>query len=164
MSLSAFAILVGAPVKWCQNALEVLGLPLHYTPAMARQLGLTRLLNDSHSIPLKTAFRLAREALSGKPLSHVARADEEGISTLTVDVNRYLSLFAVRLSAVRVDPPRGRGRPARARPRGERAAEAHGIDISALRAGLGITPAERLEALDASQRLVERLRSGRRVQ
>ena len=163
MTLSTFAILVRAPAKWCQNALELLDLPLQYTPARARQLGLTRLLNESHGIPLKRAFRLAREALLADPLSPVTQADEGRISTLTVDVRRYLSLFAVRLSAVSVDPPRGRGRPARARPRGGRAAEAHGLDIGALRAGLGLTPAERLKALDASQRLVERLRVGRRV-
>jgi hypothetical protein len=163
MTLSAFATLVGAPPKWCQNALEVLGLPLNYTPTTARPLGLARHLNQSYAIPLKSAFRLATSALSANVPAGVGQADDEGVSTLTLDVNRYLSLFAVRLSAVRLDPPRGRGRPpAGRRSGGVKVAEAYGLDIGALRAGLQISPAERLRALDASQHAIERLRSGSR--
>jgi hypothetical protein len=163
MNLSAFANLVGARPKWCQNALEVLRLPLKYTPTVARPLGLARLLNEAHGVPLKSAFRLATGALSRNASVEVAQADDQRVSTLTLDVHRYLSLFAARLSAVRLDPPRGRGRPpAPRRSGGVRAAEAYGLDIGALRAGLRISPAERLRALDASQHAIERLRSGSR--
>src|SRR5262249_12812857 len=152
-----------ASPKWCQNALGGVGRSLRYSVALARQLGLARLLNASHDILLKSAFRMAGKAIAREGRTQ-ATGGEPPISMLTVDVDRYLTLFAVGLNPVRRDPPRGRGRPpARGQHRGVRAAAAHGLDLGALRAGLRLTPAERLEALDASQRLVERLRSGRRI-
>ena len=163
MTLAAFAMLVGAPPKWCQNALAVLGLPLRYSAPAARTLGLARLLHSAHEVSLPAAWRLARQALSGSLAASFSAGAPDSVSTLTVDVPRYLSDFTVRRSLARADPPRGRGRPRVPRRTGLREAEVHGLDLSALRAGLAVQPAERLRALDRNQEFVEALRRGRRV-
>lgn len=161
MTLAAFAALVGAPPKWCQNALLVLGRPLRYTEPLARTLGLARLL-EQHGLPLKTAVARAAEALAVSPPAAVRWRDPSAITGLRIDVPRYVTHFALRLARLRDDPPRGAGRPPRAPSAGGvRAAERHGLDLGALRAGLRHSPCERLTALDANQRLVAALRSRR---
>lgn len=162
MSLAVFAALVSAPPKWCQNALLVLGRPLRYTEPLARTLGLARLL-EQHGLPLKIAVARAAEALAVSPPAAVRWRDPSAITGLRVDVPRFVTHFALRQARLRDDPPRGAGRPPRARGSGGvRAAERYGLDLGALRAGLRLSPSERLAALDASQRLVAALRAGRR--
>jgi hypothetical protein len=159
MTLAAFAHLVGATPKWCQNALAALGLPLRYDPALARALGLARILHQAHRLPLRAALDLARKALAAGRDDGLERTDPARVATLAIDLRRYLTLFALRLAGVKSAPPRRAGRPPRPRPGGRRAAEAYGLDLGALRAGLRVSPAERLRALDANQRLIARLRS-----
>jgi hypothetical protein len=162
MTLAAFAVLVGAPPKWCQNALLVLGRPLRYSESLARTLGLARLLEE-YGLPLKVAVDRSDEALAVSPPAAVRWRDPSAITALRVDVPRYLTRFALRQARLREDPPRRAGRPARAPAAGGlRAAERYGLDLDALRAGLELSPAERLAALDASQRLLTALRSGPR--
>ncbi|HEY8106193.1 MAG TPA: hypothetical protein VIE46_08790 [Gemmatimonadales bacterium] len=164
MTLAAFAILVGAPPKWCQNALSVLGRPLRYTEPLARTLGLARLL-EQHGLSLKTAVDRATEALAVHPPAAVRWRDPSAITGLRVDVPRYVSQFSLRQARLRDDPPRGAGRPPASRKGGGiRAAARYGLDLDALKAGLRLSPAERLVALDANQRLVAALRAGRRAE
>ena len=162
MTLAAFAALVGAPPKWCQNTLLVLGRPLRYSEGLARTLGLARLLEE-YGLPLKVAVNRSDEALAVSPPAAVRWRDASAITALRVDVPRYLTRFALRQARLREDPPRRAGRPARTPPAGGlRAAQRYGLDLDAMRAGLRLSPAERLAALDASQRLVASLRSAPR--
>ena len=162
MTLAAFAALVGATPKWCQNTLLVLGRPLRYSEPLARTLGLARLLEE-YGLPLKVAVNRSDEALAVSPPAAVRWRDPSAITALRVDVPRYLTRFALRQARLRQDPPRRAGRPPRTPPGGGlRAAQRYGLDLDAMRAGLRLSPAERLAALDASQRLVAILRSAPR--
>jgi hypothetical protein len=161
MTLAAFAALVGAPPKWCQNTLLVLRRPLRYSEPLARTLGLARLLEE-YGLPLKVAVNRSDEALAVSPPAAVRWRDPSAITALRVDVPRYLTRFALRQARLREDPPRRAGRPPRVPAGGLRAAQRYGLDLDAMRAGLRLSPAERLAALDASQRLVATLRSAPR--
>ncbi|MGH7573228.1 MAG: hypothetical protein ACREMK_15505, partial [Gemmatimonadota bacterium] len=84
----------------------------------------------------------------------------DGGLTIVVDLERYLSDFAVRLSRARTHySPRRRGRPPDkpSRRAAERARE-YGIDVDLVRANLRLTPAERLRRLDRDREFVEKLK------
>lgn len=158
MPLAAFAALVGATPKWCQNALQVLGRPFRYDLPTAEALALTGQLNQILSIPLAAAWLLATGALTG------AAEISGGAVTLRIDLQRFREEWMLRRLRLLATPPRRRGRPRDLiPPRPSRAhaiarAEQYGLDLGALRAGLRIDPAHRLQALDASQRLIAALR------
>ena len=147
MPLSTFAALVDAPPKWCENALETLSLPRRYTQAVARTLGLARLLNKFYGVPMRKAYRVANQWLANAVRGRIERIEDVEVGTFAIDIPRYLSDFTVRLSAV-----------ARRRSSRKLAASDYGIDLGALRENLRLSPAERLSALDANQRMVEELR------
>ncbi|HEU4570271.1 MAG TPA: hypothetical protein VFS07_06850 [Gemmatimonadales bacterium] len=158
MPLASFALLVGAPAKWCRNAFAVLGLPARYDHATARRLAVVRLLDQAYGLPLRRAWGVAEELLQGRtPIG-------EGPVSITLDRARFEADWTARLAALAALPPRGRGRPPRpaAPPRSRaaalRRAESYGLDLSALRAGLRRDPATRLRDLDAAQRLLSQLR------
>ncbi len=162
MSLSDFSMLVGAAPRWCQNALLALDLGFRYERYLAQSLGLARLLQQGYGMPLRRAMATAEAALKLSPPARVRLAASDGVTALELDVPRYLSRFALRAARLSSDAPPRPGRPKRAnRGGGIAAGAAYGLDIGALRSGLRASPAERLERLDANQRLIAALRAGR---
>ncbi len=163
MPLADFAAIVGATPRWCQNALQTLGLDFRYDRGLARTLGLARLLQEHHGIPLRRATAVAGVALQESPATIVRLDDPDGATALLLDVPRYLTQFALRAARLSRDAPRRRGRPPRTNTGGGIAdGEAYGLDLGALRSGLRRSPAERLEQLDANQRLIAALRGARK--
>ena len=162
MSLSQFAVAVGASPRWVLNAHAVLGLKRHYTDRAARQLGLAREIRDATGIPLRRAWRLAAEALAAWPAQRDWVHSGRGASVqLVVDLERYLSDHAIRLSLSRTRyGERRRGRPRRGSGDPVAAAEAYGIDVSLLRENLQRSPEARLRRLEEAK---EFLRAARPV-
>ncbi|HEX4628948.1 MAG TPA: hypothetical protein VH137_09175 [Gemmatimonadales bacterium] len=162
MTLGECCAILDAPAKWVHNACAALGLPLRYRPADMCRLGLTRRLAASWGVPLAAAWRVAGEALarSDEPL---VRLSPDPVTTLEIDVRRYLSEWAAACAGVReLAAPRSRGRPRRPPAvGGVAAASRYGINVAALAAGLRRTPAERLESLDENWRFVRALRHRR---
>lgn len=162
MTLGQFAVIVGASPRWVQNARAVLGLRGRYADEEARRLGLARDIQDASGSSLRQAWRWARDALAAWPKQREwAHGGQRGSVRLVVDLERYLSIYAVRLSLSRTRyAERRRGRPPR-RPRDPiAAARAYGIDISLLVENLKRSPEERLRTLDEAH---EFLRSARVV-
>lgn len=150
--------MVGAAPRWVQNALAVLGSPPRYTEEAAQRLALARLIHNACGMPLVSAYPLAARALSTWPgaLSWEQEGPEATV-TLAIDLERFLSNFAARLSLSRLHyAERRRGRPRKRARRGIPAARAHGLDLSLLESSLRRTTEERLRALDAD---IEFLRS-----
>jgi enoyl-CoA hydratase/carnithine racemase len=165
MSLAEFAVAVGATPKWVQNARALLHCAGPYTAAEALRLGLVREIHTSLQVSLKQANSMAGRALEiGGVGPAVAHSSPDGIVDVLIDVPRYLSNFAVRLSRARTEyEPRRRGRPPRRRTASavERARE-YGFDIGLLRDGLRLTPAERLRRLESDRSFVRRLAATRK--
>jgi hypothetical protein len=162
MTLAEFAELAGAQPRWCQNALSALRRPFHYTVRDARRLGLARLIAEGHGVALARAWRRAGEALASDPASVFSWSADEEVTTLTLDLPRYLSDFTVKLSNMRRNPPRARGRPRQSRRYTGLDAEAWGLDLDALREHLKLSPSERLRSLDQDQQLLQAFKEGRR--
>jgi hypothetical protein len=160
MTLGQFATAVGAAPRWVQNAFRVLGLKPGYTEPKARRLAFAKLLKEGCGVPLKRGWKLAPEALAVWPDHKTwTLAGAQGGVALTVDLERFLSTYAVRLSLSRTwyaEKPRG---VTRAHPKhGVARARAHGDDISLLRAHLRRTPAARLRMLEEALRFTRRAR------
>jgi len=148
--LGQFAVIVGASPRWVQNARAVLGLRGRYTEQEARQLGLAREIRQVTGMPLRRAWRLAPEALAAWPgRREWVHEGREASVRLVVDLERYLSNYAVRLAlACTRYAERRRGRMPR-RPRDPvAAAQAYGVDLSLLQESLKLSPEERLRRLD----------------
>jgi hypothetical protein len=165
LSRAQFAAIVQADEKWVENSARALGRRLAYTPPEARWMRLVRLLTRDLGFPVARAAELADEALRQPPdtrsLSLASAPDSP--AALVLDLARFHSAFAATLSAeIHHGGPRRRGRPpARKRARGYdavAAAEAHGVDVSLLRAALDESPADRLARLDSSSRFLSGLR------
>jgi hypothetical protein len=157
MTLGQFAIVVGAPRRWIQNSMAVLGLPVRYTLVVAKRLALARVLNAACGMPLVEAYPLAGKALSAWPESNVWElAGEEGVAVLSVDLERFLSNVNVRLSLARTRyAERKRGRSRKRRRRGIAAAREYGIDIGLLEESLKLTPEQRLRRLEDTLEFLE---------
>jgi hypothetical protein len=160
MKLGQFATIVGALPRWVQNAYQVLQLDPGYDEERAKLLGLARQLHEALGIPLVESWPLAQEALAAWPDQEIWRCeDTAGVVTLEVDVRRYLSNYAVRLSLARSSyGGTKRGRPRKGRKGGVAEARAYGIDIGLLREALERTPAERLRRLEDDVAFVQALR------
>jgi hypothetical protein len=158
MTLGQFATAVGAPPRWVLNSLTSLGVPRRYTDELARRLGLAREIHLATGMPLKRAFAVAPEALAVWPAKkRWVVADEGALVSVTVDVERYLSTYATRLSLARsFYAERQRGRPRKRKLRGIALAKWYGVDLSLLVESLKRTPEERLRVLDET---VEALKS-----
>jgi len=150
MTLGQFATAVGAPPRWVLNSLTSLGVPRRYTDELARRLGLAREIHLATGMPLKRAFAVAPEALAVWPSEkRWVVTDEGGLVSVTVDVERYLSTYATRLSLARsFYAERQRGRPRKRKRRGIALAKWYGVDLSLVRESLKRTPEERLQTLD----------------
>ena len=150
MTLGQYAVIVGSTPRWVQNARAVIGLRGPYTEQGARRLGLAREMHEATALPLRRTWRLAQDALAVWPGQRewVYEGRESSVR-IVVDLTRYLSNYAARLSLARTRyAERRRGR----RPRRPRdlvaAARAYGVDISLLVENLKRSPEERLRSLD----------------
>lgn len=164
MTLGQFALAVGASKRWVLNALAVLGRRPPYTVQLARRLSLARLMKQAFGVPLRRAFDLAGPATaSADPAARWRREPSDGCLALEIDLARFHSDFAARLSlALSHYAARRRGRPAKRRGSAVGRAEAYGIDVSLLRSNLRKTPAERLQRLDEDLAFLKSLRLVRR--
>jgi len=148
--LGQFAVIVGASPRWVQNARAVLGLRGRYTEQGARQLGLAREIRQVTGMPLRRAWRLAPEALAAWPgRREWVHEGREASVRLVVDLERYLSNYAVRLALARTRyAERRRGRMPRRSRDPVAAAQAYGVDVSLLQESLTLSPEERLRRLE----------------
>jgi len=149
-SLGQFAAAIPASPKWVLNAHAVLGLDADYSVDRARTLALARVLERSPGMTLKRAYELATNVFRAPDNPQAWQLEPaDGVATLTIDRERFMSNFAATLSFALVGySERRRGRPRKKPLGGIDAARAHGVDISLLQASLNKTPAERLRRLD----------------
>jgi hypothetical protein len=150
MTLGQFATAVGAPKRWVQNAFQALGLPAVYTEPLARRLAFARTVKEACGMPLRRAFPLAEEALARWPAHRTwEHRDPDGAVRVVIDLERFLSDYAVRLSLSRTYyAEKRRGRPRKRKLRGIALAKWYGVDVSLLVESLKRTPEERLRLLD----------------
>ena len=148
MTLGQFAVAVGAPRRWVQNARAVLRDRSPYREAGARRLALARVLRETSRMPLRKAYALAAEALAAWPARSTWTYQPSGAAAaVTVDLERFLSDYAVRLSLARsFYAERRRGRPRKRR--GVALAKWYGVDVSLLVESLKRTPAQRLKRME----------------
>jgi hypothetical protein len=150
MTLGQFATAVGAPRRWIQNAFQALGLPAQYSEPLARRLAFAKTVKEACGMPLRRAFPLAGEALARWPAHKTWELREtDGAVRVVLDLERFLSDYAVRLSLSRTFyAEKRRGRPRKRELRGIALAEWYGVDVSLLVESLKRTPEERLRLLD----------------
>src|SRR4051812_5853041 len=132
MTLGQYATAVGATPRWVQNARAVLKLHDRYEENTAKTLGLTRELSETTGMPLMRAYDVARAALADWPRNQTtSHGNADGSVRIVMDLERYLSAFATRLSlAHSVYAERARG-PRRHRRRDPlKAAREYGYDVS----------------------------------
>lgn len=160
MTLGEFSTVVGAPKRWVQNAMAVLGLSAEYTVEGAKRLSFARVLNAACGMALVDAYPLGQDALAAWPTNRTWTLEgPDGVVSLTVDLERLLSNFAVRLSLSRsYYAERKRGRPRKHRRRGIAGARDYGIDIGLLQESLKLTPEERLRRLEDTLEFLQSVR------
>lgn len=158
MTLGQFAVAVGAPKRWVQNATAALGIPVGYDEEKARRLAFARVVKQACGTPLRRAYRLAEDALAAWPARKVwTHHGADGVAAVSVDVERFLSDFAARLSlAWSFYAERRRGRP-RGR-RGVALAKWYGVDVSLLESSLRLTPTQRLQRLEEAAQFIRAVR------
>jgi transcriptional regulator with XRE-family HTH domain len=152
-TLGQFATAVGAPKRWVQNAFQALGLPAVYTEPLARRLAFAKAVKEACGMPLRRAFPLAGEALARWPAQNTWELREpDGAVRVVIDLERFLSDYAVRLSLSRTYyAEKRRGRPRKRKRRGIALAKWYGVDLSLLVESLKRTPEERLRQLDEAR-------------
>jgi len=158
MTLGQFAVAVGAPKRWVQNAYAVLHLPARYNEARARRLAFARMVKQACGMPLSWAYQLAEHALAAWPAQKLwTHRGPDGAVVVSVELERFLSDFAARLSLARsYYAERRRGRPRRRR--GVALAKWYGVDMSLLGSSLRRTTDERLRSLDANVEFLKSMR------
>jgi hypothetical protein len=158
---------VGASEKWVENAGSILGRRFDSSLEESVWLGLVRMLNQDLEIPLARAAILADEALGLDADDEVVVGRrKESSAGITIDMARYRSSHSAAASAaLTLGGPRRRGRqsvqPTRKADAIEKARR-YGVDIDLLREGLKLSPAERLEQLDANAQFVRSIRKVKR--
>lgn len=159
MTLGQFATAVGASRRWVQNAYARLGLRPPYTAAGARRLAFARAIQDAAGMTLARAWTLAAEAIAAWPAQRSWTVPGDGVVAVTVDLERLLSDYAVRLSLARSwYAERRRGRPPARRLRGVEWAKWYGEDVTLFESTLKRTPAERLRVLEANLAFIKSMR------
>ncbi|HET7038472.1 MAG TPA: hypothetical protein VFH97_01210 [Gemmatimonadales bacterium] len=158
MTLGQFATAVGASRRWVQNAFQALALPPRYTEDLARRLAFARTVKQACGMPLRRAFPLAAEALARWPAEkRWELRDPDGAVRVAVELERFLSSYAVRLSLSRTwYAQKRRGRPWKRR--GLALARWYGVDLTLLDEQLKRTPAERLKRLDENVEFLRAMR------
>lgn len=166
MTRTQFAKSVNADEKWVENTAALLKRPrTAYTPEEACWFGLVRLLTRDFAIPVLRAATFADDALREPPEARAVQltASEDGIAVIVLDLARYYPSFTARLSsALHHTGPARLGRPQSSDQHRDRnpiaRAEEYGIDLTLLREGLRLVPAERLARLDANVAFLRSLR------
>ena len=160
MTLGQFATAVGAPRRWIQNAFQALGLPAQYSEPLARRLAFAKAVKEACGMPLRRAFPLAEEALARWPDHKTWELREaDGAVRVVLDLERFLSDYAVRLSLSRTFyAEKRRGRPRKRKLRGIALAKWYGVDVSLLVESLKRTPEERLRQLDEAREFFTKAR------
>lgn len=160
MTLGEFSTIVGAPVRWVQNARAALRVRASYGIEEARRLGLARVIAEATGMGLGVAFQAAGEALAVWPAEREwARSNTDGSVRIVVDVERYLSGFASRLSLSRnYYGERQRGRQVKRVREPIAAASEYGWDVTLLSSGLNLSPAQRLRRLDEASEFARTVR------
>lgn len=153
MTLGQFATAVGAPKRWVQNAFQALGLPAVYTEPLARRLAFARAVKAAGGMPLRRVFPIAEDALARWPTHKTWELrDPDGSVRVVLELERFLSDYAVRLSLSRTFyAEKRRGRPRKRRLRGVALAKWYGVDLTLLVESLKRTPEERLRQLDEAR-------------
>lgn len=148
MKLGEYAVAVGASKRWVQNARAALGERGPYTENGARRLAFARAVKEACGMPLRAAYPLAGQALAAWPAQRSwSYQPENAAASVSVDLERFLSDYAARLSLSRsYYAERRRGRPRKRR--GVALAKWYGVDTTLLEESLKLTPAERLERMD----------------
>ena len=166
MTRAQFAVAVRADEKWIENAARLLGKRFRFSLEESVWLGLVRMLSQEVQLPLSRAADLADEALGLRSDQEVVVGhSDQNSSGVFIDMPRFRSSHAAASSvALTLGGPRRRGRrAARSRKRADAlaAAQRYGVDIDLLREGLKLSPAERLEQLDANAAFVRSIRKAR---
>jgi hypothetical protein len=161
MKLGEYAVAVGASKRWVQNARAALGERGPYTEGGARRLAFAKLVKETCAMPLRSAHPLAGAALAAWPAQRSwSYRPGDGAVSVTVDLERFLSDYAARLSLSRsFYAERRRGRPRKRR--GVALAKWYGVDVTLNQESLKLTPAQRLQRLEDA---VAFLRSARKVE
>ncbi len=148
MKLGEYAVAVGASKRWVQNARAALGERGPYTEPGARRLAFAKLVKETCAMPLRRAYPLAGAALASWPAQRSwSYRPGDGAVSVTVDLERFLSDYAARLSLSRsYYAERRRGRPRKRR--GVALAKWYGVDVTLLEESLKLTPEQRLTGLD----------------
>jgi hypothetical protein len=150
MKLGEYAVAVGAPKRWVQNARAALGERGQYTEAGARRLAFAKAVKEACGMPLRAAYPLAAEALARWPEERTwTYQPRAGAASVSVDLERFLSDYAARLSLSRsFYAERHRGRPRKRR--GVALAKWYGVDVTLNEESLRLTPAQRLARLEGA--------------
>ena len=158
---------VMADEKWVQNADAILGRTRSYDLKSAVWLGLVRMLNQEMLVPLSRAGKLADEALGfGIEVKRVVVGEvAHGAAGISIDMQRFRSAQNVAASvALTLGGTRRRGRrreTARRKSDALRNAAHYGVDIDLLKAGLKMTPGERLQELSENAEFLNAIRKVR---
>lgn len=158
MKLGEYAVAVGATKRWVQNARAALGERGPYGESGARRLAFAKLVKETCSMPLRAAYPLAGAALAAWPAQRSwSYRPGDGAVSVTVDLERFLSDYAARLSLSRsFYAERRRGRPRKRR--GVALAKWYGVDVTLLVESLKLTPAQRLARLEEHVEFIKLLR------
>jgi hypothetical protein len=148
-TLGQFALAVGVTPRWVLNALTRLKVPRRYDEPLARRLALARVLADALDQELPRAFQRAGRILAAADLHQPwTEPSGDGLVTVTVDLPRVMTLYAIRLSLARNRyGERPRGRMPRRRSSAVARAQEWGMDTTLLTSALVRSPGQRLETL-----------------
>lgn len=125
---------------------------------LARRLAFAHAVKQACGMPLRRAFPLALEALARWPAHKTWELrDPDGTVGLEIDLERFLSDYAVRLSLSRTFyAEKRRGRPRKRKLRGLALAKCWGVDVTLLEESLKRTPEERLRTLERAAEFFRR--------
>src|SRR3972149_1304330 len=97
MTLGQYAVAVGATKRWVQNARAALRDRSPYSEPGARRLAFAKAVKEACGTPLGAIYPLAEQALASWPARRTWEyRPRDGAAAVTVDLERFLSDYAVR--------------------------------------------------------------------